>query len=100
MDCRTWRWYSMLFTDESLPMGAAAAATGRLASFAPSTLAPVFPVVGDIIVLGVDILVGFSALRNGRCGRTVSLMGVSVDAAVDGLWWAFLFRLQSGTREL
>lgn len=51
LDCRTWRWYSMLLTDESLPLGTAAAATGRLASFAPSTLTPVLPVVEDMIVL-------------------------------------------------
>lgn len=85
LDCRTWRWYSMLLTDESLPVGAAAAATGRLASFTPSTLAPVLPVVEDIVVSGgVSLEVG--ALNSGPL-REECLAGgcVSVDAVVDGL---------------
>lgn len=43
----------MLLTDESLPLGTAAAATGTLASFTPSTLAPVLLVVEDMVVLRV-----------------------------------------------
>lgn len=78
----------MLLTDESLPLGTAAAATGRLASFAPSTLAPVFPVVEDIAVLGGDVSLAISVLNNGRFGRNVSLGGVRL-CSEDGLRWAF-----------
>lgn len=75
----------MLLTDESLPLGAAAAATGRLASFAPSTLAPLLPVMEDIVILGDGIAEQQWTLSE-EClaGRFVS-----VDVAVDGLRGGF-----------
>jgi hypothetical protein len=55
LDCRTWRWYSIVLTspltEASLPVAAVAVlAMGTLVSFAPRTLAAVvFPKVEDMV---------------------------------------------------